>query len=564
VAQPTIKRAAGRLVEAVEYAAAMARLGRDLRPYVRTPLAREQAQARLRHNLANREQRLLSLVEQGIYCQPRSPYLKLLRHAGCELGDFRALIGQAGIEGGLKILADRGVYVTFEEMKGLRETVRGSGRFTFQPSDFDNPLVRPHLFMYTGGSGGRPTRVPYSLAFIEEWASSGVIVLEAHGVSEPRQVVWWPVPMAQILASARLGNPTLRWFYPVHPLPPMVRLAARYIALVGRLAGCRLPRPERCDLERPEPLAAWLAEQLRDGHPMVVWTLTGLGARLGLAATAAGLDLRGSTFMVAGEPVTDERRRQMEASGAQLVVVYGSIEISAPAYSCATPLVSDDLHAMVDRFVMFPRPRPAISGGPVVNALLVSSLSPAAPKLAFNAEMGDYGRFEERECGCLLGELGLRTHLSEIRSFEKLTGEGVTFARSNLEQILDRALPARFGGTGFDYQLAEEEAASGATRLVLRVSPTIGAVDEAAVRSVFLEELGRANVLDQYQAEIWRNAGTLEIHRERPLATRGGKVLPFRLLDETRRAAGSRSHTAGTVAVEQGISREITMHEHER
>ena len=37
-------------------------------------------------------------------------------------------------------------------------------------------------------------------------------------------------------------------------------------------------------------------------------------------------------------------------------------------------------------------------------------------------------QIEQRPCGCLLGALGLTTHLSEIRSFEKLTGAGMTFA----------------------------------------------------------------------------------------------------------------------------------------
>lgn len=514
-----------------EYATAMARLARDLPPFVRTTLTLDEAKARVRQQLALREQRLLALVERGIYAHPSSPFLALLRHAGCELGDVRALIHAEGIEGGLRVLADRGVYITFDEMKGMRETVRGSFRRTFTPNDFNNPLMRPHLFVYTGGSGRSPSRVPYSLPFVEDWAVSGAVVQDAHGVQRPRQVCWWPVPMAQLISSARMGNPTLRWFYPVHPLPAIARLAAYYVAGVGRLAGVRLPLPERCDLERPAPLATWLAKQLESGDPIVLWTLTGLGARLGLAATELGLDLTGVTLLVSGEPVTEDRRRQIEGSGARLVVVYGSMDVSASGYSCATPTAVDDVHMMTHRCAVYPRPRPAMVGGPVVNALMATTISRAVPKIAFNTEMGDYAELEERDCGCGLGELGLRTHMSEIRSFEKLTGEGVTFARSNLEQIVEQILPDRFGGTSMDYQLAEERTADGVTHLVIRVDPAVPGLDESALRTFLLTELGRTSLIDRYQAEIWRNAGILDVRRETPLPTRGGKVLPFRLLD---------------------------------
>jgi hypothetical protein len=273
-----------------------------------------------------------------------------------------------------------------------------------------------------------------------------------------------------------------------------------------------------------------LAGQVADGRPLVLWVTPSAGARVGLAASRAGLDLSGATFVVIGEAVTAARRAQIEACGARVIVGYTSIELSASSYSCATPAASDDLHAMIERFALIRRPRPAMPGGPIVDALLVSSLSAAVPTIALNAEMGDYARLEERDCGCLLGSLGLRTHLSEIRSFEKLTGEGVTFARANLQAILEEALPARFGGTSLDYQLAEEEGPEGATRLVLRVNPALGELDEAALRETFLAELGRGSLLNRYHVGLWRGVGAVEVRREAPLATPAGKVLPFQLL----------------------------------
>jgi hypothetical protein len=156
-------------------------------------------------------------------------------------------------------------------------------------------------------------------------------------------------------------------------------------------------------------------------------------------------------------------------------------------------------------------------------------LSPHSPKIGFNTELGDSACVEVRECGCRLGELGLRTHLSEIRSFEKLSSEGTTFARSNVIQILEEILPARFGGSALDYQLVEEEGPGASTLLALRVAPSVGQVDEQTIRDALLAELGRGSMADAYQARLIERAQAIVVKRLPPLATAGGKVLPFQL-----------------------------------
>jgi hypothetical protein len=161
---------------------------------------------------------------------------------------------------------------------------------------------------------------------------------------------------------------------------------------------------------------------------------------------------------------------------------------------------------------------------------LLTTLSPLAPKIGLNVELGDHADVEDRHCGCLLDSLGARTHISNIRSFEKLTGGGVTFARSTLEQILDETLPATFGGSGTDYQVAEEESPDGATRLVLRVHPDVGPCDPAEVRNTLLDALARGGIHDRYMAEMWRGADAIDVRRSAPLATSAGKVLPFHLV----------------------------------
>ena len=515
--------------QATDHGIALARLTRDLPRFLRTTITADDARAQVRQRLETREARFANLVERAVYGFPRSPYLALLRHAGCELGDLRALLRQEGIEGALGNLAQRGVYVTFDELKGRRDAIRGSRRFSFRQQDFDNPLARAHLVRYTGGSGGPPSRVPYSLEYIAAWAATVSLSLRTHGFDGTRIAFWYPAPVHWLMASAQLGLQSVAWYYPVHPLPARVSALARYLALLGRLGGHQFPLPQRRDLSEADDMARWVAGQLRTGGPLALVTMASMGVRLGVAAGAAGHDLTGVTIVSLGEAVTEARRRHIEASGARLIVHYSTVEMTGLGCACGNPQSTDDVHIMVDQYAVAQRTREIRPDGPTVDALLVSGLEASAGKVMLNVEPGDFGQLAVRDCSCLFGSLGLTTHLSGIRSFEKLTGEGVTFARADLQRILDEVLPARFGGTSLDYQLAEEEAVNSEVRLVVRVSPTVGALDDGALRACLLDELAASGIVERYQASIWRNAGTVEVRREAPRATHRGKVMPFQV-----------------------------------
>ncbi len=507
--------------------AMLARLTRDVPPYLRRPIGAAEARARVRHHLAIRERRFLAVVERAIYRRPGSPYARLLRHVGCELGDLRALVAGDGLESALRRLAADGVYLTYDELKGSREAARGSARFRFREEEFDNPLVPPHLLLYTGGTGGRPSRVWRSLETCAEAAESASLFLDAHGVHDPELLIWSASPAHWMLSYAKLGQRIAAWFYPLRALSRRAWLGARYLSGLARLAGHRFPLPIVQPLEQPEPVVSWLSKRLGDRRQFVVFTVASSATRLAIAAQAAGVSLEGVTFHARSEPVTEARRRQIEATGAQVIVDYGSMEIPFVGFSCATPRAADDVHLFEDRHALVERTREVYPGGPAVDALLLSSLSPWAGKIYLNAETGDDARVERRACRCSLDALGLRTHLSAIRSFEKLTGEGVTFARANLDRILEEALPGLFGGTALDYQVVEEEADDGAARLVLRVSPAVGELDEAAVRAALLRELGRDGPVESHMAAVWRQAGTVRLSREPPIVTGSGKMFPF-------------------------------------
>src|SRR4030042_6718467 len=117
------------------------RLAFGLRGFLRSTITLEESKQVITTRLRNREKNFLSLVQKGIYQNPKSPYFKLLQLAGCKFGDIESLVNKEGIETTLqKLLAD-GVYLSYEEFKKKKEVVRGSSRFRFSERDFDNPLL---------------------------------------------------------------------------------------------------------------------------------------------------------------------------------------------------------------------------------------------------------------------------------------------------------------------------------------------------------------------------------------------------------------------------------------
>ena len=515
--------------EAGEDLVMVGRLARDVPAFLRRPVTLDAARGQTVLELRQRERRFLRLVDHAIYARPSSPYRWLLAQAGCEPGDLHALVRQEGLEGALHRLAAVGVYVRFDELKGQSEIVRGSARLTVPDRDFDNPFCRPHFPAPTGGSRGRPTRVRRSLGGMGDMAVTYLLAQEAHGIRNPRNVIWiGPAPVWAFI-NAKMGRTVDAWFSPTHPLPRVARAGFEYVRVLARLAGHRLPALQYCPLQEPERIVRWIAEHHRGDRPLLVNTRVSSAVRIAVAASQHGQPLAGVTFHARSEPLSDARRRLIEQTGARVLPDYAATEMSGMAYGCPDATASDDLHLATNRYAAIERERAVFENGPAVRALLMTALTPTNPKVILNTEPGDSARIEQRACGCALGSIGLRTHLSEIRSFEKLSSEGSTFARGNVLQILETVLPARFGGSALDYQLVEEEGGDAATLLVLRVHPSVGPLDEGALRTTLLAELGQDSAMDAYQAELIRRAESVVIRRLPPLATRAGKVLPFQL-----------------------------------
>src|SRR5207245_5670528 len=174
------------------------------------------------------------------------------------------------------------------------------------------------------------------------------------------------------------------------------------------------------------------------------------------AAPQQGLDISGTWFRFAGEPYTRAEAAVVSEAGAHAVCHYSVSEVGRVACACTTPTALDDVHVLTEKLAVLQRPR-LLEGGRTVQALQLTTLMAICPKLMLNVEVDDYGVLETRACGCPLGELGLGTHLRDIRSYEKLTGKGINFLGNDLITLVDEALPARFGGSPTDYQLVEKE-----------------------------------------------------------------------------------------------------------
>jgi hypothetical protein len=263
-------------------------------------------------------------------------------------------------------------------------------------------------------------------------------------------------------------------------------------------------------------VARWL-----DGRHAHLNATASAAVRVCLAAEQHDLDVSGTLFRVGGEPLTEAKAEVVARVGAEIICTYTISEIGRVGIACAAPEHRDEQHLVTDALGVVQRDRRRGAG-----ALHYTTLHRDARVLLLNAELGDQGVLTRRACGCPLHEVGLDVHLHGIRSYEKLTSEGMNFYGADLIRLLEEVLPARFGGAPTDYQLAEEEV-EGVPRVSVIVSPRVGAVDEHAVVEAAAEMLRAGPAHHGMMADVWRDADTLRVVRREPHATSAAKVLPL-------------------------------------
>lgn len=495
----------------------------------------ESARSEVERTLPRRERSFLRLVERGVYDQPKSPYRALLAHAGCTFDDLRTLVATRGLESALGVLRADGVYVRFEEFKGYEPIVRGSLRLDVAAADFDNPFLARAYAGSSSGSTGAGTRVWLDLDHLAAASARQLLGLAAHRLDGAPHALWrGPLPSAaginSALRLARMGNPPERWFSPLRAAElggPLVRTSTPAIVTAARLLGSKIPRPELVPLDAPEPIARWARAAADRAGRAVVSTTISQAVRIADAARAASVDLRGVTLGVGGEPVTPAKVAAVERAGARHFPSYHFVETGTVALGCARPRDQNDLHLLSDLLALLTYPRTVPGAAAPVPAFHFTTLAATAPKILLNTESDDFGVVETRDCGCPLGALGYTTHVREIASFRKLTGAGVTLVGSEMERILERVLPERFGGGPLDYQLLEEEDPETAhTRIFVVVDPKLGPIDEPAVVETVLAALENRAGGAAVTRSTWRAAGALAVRRTTPEWHRG-KLAPL-------------------------------------
>lgn len=518
--------------------AGLARFGFRVRGLLRETITIEEASRVILEGVGRRRERFLLKLEAAVCASPRSPYRKLLAAAGCELGDVKRLVETEGLEGALKALARAGVYVSYEEFKCRKPAVRGSQTFHFRIDDFDNPLLTEHFSTTTGGTRGAPSRVPMGVDYIRELAPHWAVFLAENSCLDAPLIFWTPRHAGMVsryLACALSNQKYAHWFVSEEMKSITGRLYAECIDWLARQAG-GFPRPARAPFSAPDPVLDRLLELLAEGKAPCVNTAPSAAVKLSLEAQRRGAGLTGVTFLLGAEPLTPARRRTIEASGARAAPLYGSSEAAWIGGQCSRPAHPDEVHVLLDGYAIIPAGEPARDGGAGGQTLLFTSMHRFATKILLNADIGDRAVMETRRCDCLYDRLGCHLRLHSIRSSDKITELGVTFAVQDVFHVLEDVLPRRFGGTAGDYQLVEARDAQGLPRYTMLVNPALPGIDERRLPAAFLSEMGKLEGYYRFMTAAWAREKLIGVRRAPPLAGPLGKVLPFHRIADTSAA----------------------------
>jgi hypothetical protein len=519
-----------------------------LRKFAKSQMNTEEAillaRSMLGSRIAERENNFLRLVERSIFSYSRSPYLPLLAAKKIAFNDLHSWVSKNGLENSLRALELEGVYFTVDEFKGKVPVQRkGIDPFLCEEGAFDNPFLSFVYEVRSGATRSAGTRIRIDFDYLHQRSLYDAFLLHLHGCLEAPIANWFPVfPGAPGINSslrfAHIGNPAQRWFSQVAEDDIRVNWEKRWgtktIFAIHRFYDCPLAEPEYAGLNDAHCIAQWASQALNEHGTCVIYTFAASAVRVCIAAAEGNLSLKGAKFLVTGEPLTPHKRREIESVGAAAIPVYGISEAGVIAAGCdqAHPK-SDHCHLYKDTTAIITHHQCVPNFDILLNSYLFTSLLYESPKLLLNVGMGDFGEIDSESCRCGFGELGFDTCLSNIRSYEKLTGEGVTFVDTDFVRIIEKELPDTFGGRSTDYQLIEEEDGRGFTHLRLLVSPRIGNANESAIVETFMALLRRGEDSPESWAqsgvEMWRQSNMVQITRDYPVCTSSGKILPFHL-----------------------------------
>jgi hypothetical protein len=309
----------------------MAPFVKGVREFLREQITPEQAEGEIKRALGNKGERFLELVRTGIYERPESPYLKLLRMAGCEFSDLSAHLHRHGLEKTLEQLAKEGVYLTSDEFKGKTEVVRGGQSFKVSPCDFQRQDSPCGFVTQSSGTRNRPLRSLRPL----DWHAIGTpglaIFFSAHNLFAYCHATYDAIlpgsAVNSLLHYAKLGIRTDRWF--ARKIPVNGWLEGRYyylttylIVLMGKWFGPGFPRPEFIDIQDLHQIIRWVTDKKREGKACCINATASNAVRIARLAWTMGVSLEGTKFRVHGEPFTEAKHEAIKRVGASAVARY--------------------------------------------------------------------------------------------------------------------------------------------------------------------------------------------------------------------------------------------------
>ncbi len=502
--------------------------------YLKRPLTLEYAVDEVRRRIDEREKNFLSMAKNLIYKNKYSPYRKLLLWAGCDYVDLEHSVRQEGIEKTLERLRDEGVYLTLEEFKSKLPICRQGLTIETSGSDFDNSFVMgKSIQASTSGSRSKGTRVMYDWDFIAEEAVNELLLSETHGLTSIPLALWFPGLPAisgihNLLMNIKFRRPPDKWFSHLGNgmIKPSLknRFALQYISLVCRIFGLSTPHIEFIKLKDAVKVAEWMEKTKKRNGKCVVRTYASSAVRIVQTAIDKGIDISGNVIFTGGEPLTERRLRFIESAGVKAFPRYVATEAGLIGASCPNREPPDEMHVYLDRIAVIQVQRKSIIGKHNINCFLFTSLLSSTGKVLFNTEIGDFGRLKIKPCSCLFGELGMDVHISDVRSYDKLTGEGMTLLGSDLDDIIAELIE-NAGGCPDDYQFWESQNDSGLCNLIIAISPDVKNLNEDSFKKAILEKLRSRSLGAAITSELWKQAGTLQIVREYPEMSKGFKKL---------------------------------------
>ncbi len=449
-----------------------------------------------------------------------------------------------GLETTLSELRKSGVYLSHDEFKGKKPLERSGLSIAVTPRDFANPLVRGALETTSSGSRSRGTVTRPSAEFQVYREAQDALFVGQFEPSKRAIVALLPilpstVGFNRMLTFERRGTPVEKWF----ALGGSWRDSGHYRLLIhllvveARLMGLKVPFPAYIPSNDFSPVARWISARRSEGRGVLWMGPVSMGVRVASAALEDGTSLEGTTFLCGAEPLTAARREVMEAAGGQVYPRYGISELGWIGCSCRQMNTGSTVHVMRDSIAVISHKRRAPMAELEVESLLFTTLLPFSTSVLVNVEMDDCGRLEPASCGCEFKAMGFTQQLSDVYSYGKLTGQGITLLGGDLLSVLEKSLPSRFGGTPADYQLVELEGEGGAIA-ELRVAPRVSVRSEDEVRDYFLAEVRRLWG-GSLTARQWGQTGAVRVVFAEPIISGGRKINSLHLLGSSRRPGAS-------------------------